>query len=382
VSGFTADIPEDLLHAVYEAAMDASKWDLFLEQWARSVPGTRCLLVRHDPSAHAGQIITSKETWEPVFVDAYNRHFGRVNPWLKNVSARPTGIVFPSELMCTVEELRRSEFYSDWVLPQKISSGAGVTIIQDSGRVMAISALFGNHSDEQKRLAAECMQRLVPHLQRAGAINRQLAGSAFRWQAAEEALNRLLVGVVIVADDLSAIFMNRSAEALLAKSDGIALTRSGKLAFADTDAARLLAELVRFPRKVSPGILSVPRPSREKPFALLVAPVTTAAPSVSVPLAEFRQARAILFIKDTGAVAAVPSETISDMFDLSRAEARLVKLLLDGHRLEDAAHLLGVSHNTVKTQLRSAFDKLGCSRQSDLVRLISSSLPHFVKQAD
>jgi DNA-binding CsgD family transcriptional regulator len=70
------------------------------------------------------------------------------------------------------------------------------------------------------------------------------------------------------------------------------------------------------------------------------------------------------------------------MFDLSRAEARLVKLLLDGHRLEDAAHLLGVSHNTVKTQLRSAFDKLGCSRQSDLVRLISSSLPHFVKQAD
>lgn len=374
-----SDITGDLLEAIYDAAMDASKWDAFLDRLAQSIPGTQSLLVLHDPLVRIGRIIPSTN-WDPSHVGAYNEHFGRINPWLRNVGSRPVGLVTPSELMCPVDELLRTEFYSDWLVPQKIRGGAGVTIFQEVGRVMAISTLFTGRSHERKSEAMARMQLLVPHLQRAAKINQQLAQTEFRWQAAEQALNRLLVGVVIVDEDLSALFSNLSADALIAKADGIGLTRSGRLALADTEAAELLARMVRQPQSGGLGILSIRRPSRERRFSMLVAPL----PAVDraegrVRPVEFKQARAILFIKDAAEIANVPGEVLSEMFDLSRAEARVVTTLLDGYRLEDAAAQLGVSHNTVKTQLPSVFAKLGCARQSDLIRLIASSLPHFIR---
>jgi DNA-binding CsgD family transcriptional regulator len=373
------DDTEGLLDAIYEAALDGSKWDIFLRQLARSMPGTRCTLVLHDPSTQTGQIPTTVG-WDPSYVASYNQYYASVNPWLENVNRWPVGLVVPSELRCPVPHLLRSEFYADWLQPQNITSGAGVTIIQDAGRFMALATLFAERSDEQRALAIARMQRLVPHLQRAAQVNRQLANSEFRWQAAEQALNRLLVGVVLVNDDLSIVFSNSNADALIAKADGISLARSGRLTLTDPDAANRLAHLVRHPEAADARVLSVRRPSGERPFTLLVAPLLSEGRSENPARpGEFRQARAMLFIKDTGETANVPSEVISAMFDLSPAEARLVKILLEGHRLEEIAVRLGVSHNTVKTQLKSVFEKLGCARQGDVIRLVSSSLPHFIR---
>ena len=54
-------------------------------------------------------------------------------------------------------------------------------------------------------------------------------------------------------------------------------------------------------------------------------------------------------------------------YDLSPAEARLVALLVEGNSLMQAAELAGISPNTAKSQLRSAFARTGFSRQADLV---------------
>jgi DNA-binding CsgD family transcriptional regulator len=75
----------------------------------------------------------------------------------------------------------------------------------------------------------------------------------------------------------------------------------------------------------------------------------------------------------------VSNEVLSALFDLSPAEARLVRTLLEGCGLRPAAELLGISLNTAKSQLKVVFDKLGCERQSDLVRVVTSSVLNFIK---
>ena len=62
---------------------------------------------------------------------------------------------------------------------------------------------------------------------------------------------------------------------------------------------------------------------------------------------------------------------LRESFGLTPAETRLAARLKDGLTLKEAAGELGVSINTVRNQLRAIFDKIGLSRQSDLIRALT-----------
>lgn len=61
------------------------------------------------------------------------------------------------------------------------------------------------------------------------------------------------------------------------------------------------------------------------------------------------------------------SEQVERTFNLTPAEARLCVTLAAGRSLDDMAALFHVSKNTVRTQLRAAFDKTGTHSQAELV---------------
>ena len=58
-------------------------------------------------------------------------------------------------------------------------------------------------------------------------------------------------------------------------------------------------------------------------------------------------------------------------FGLTVAETRLAAKLKEGLSLKEAAAALGVSFHTVRNQLRAVFDKVGLTRQSDLVKALT-----------
>lgn len=62
---------------------------------------------------------------------------------------------------------------------------------------------------------------------------------------------------------------------------------------------------------------------------------------------------------------------LRESFGLTPAETRLAARLKDGLTLKEASGELGVSINTVRNQLRAVFDKIGLSRQSDLIRALT-----------
>jgi DNA-binding CsgD family transcriptional regulator len=55
---------------------------------------------------------------------------------------------------------------------------------------------------------------------------------------------------------------------------------------------------------------------------------------------------------------------------LTPAECRVAILLADGHSPATIAEMVGVSRNTLKTQMSSIYGKTGTSRQAQLVRLL------------
>lgn len=66
--------------------------------------------------------------------------------------------------------------------------------------------------------------------------------------------------------------------------------------------------------------------------------------------------------------AQVPDDLLRAAFGLSAAEAGVLAALAAGMRPKEYAVQQGVAISTVRTQLSSLMEKMGCARQSDLVR--------------
>ena len=65
------------------------------------------------------------------------------------------------------------------------------------------------------------------------------------------------------------------------------------------------------------------------------------------------------------------SGTLTQLYGLTGAEARLASLLATGIRLDGAAERLRITRNTARNQLQSIFAKTGTTRQNEfLVRIL------------
>lgn len=118
--------------------------------------------------------------------------------------------------------------------------------------------------------------------------------------------------------------------------------------------------------------MSIVRPSGRKSFRILVTPIHRElfASAQTAPAA-------IVFIVDPERPFDTPIDMLAELFALSRAEARLGVLLLQDRSLGESAQELGVSLNTVRTQLKKLFEKTGTNRQRTLIRALLLSPAHL-----
>jgi DNA-binding CsgD family transcriptional regulator len=79
-----------------------------------------------------------------------------------------------------------------------------------------------------------------------------------------------------------------------------------------------------------------------------------------------------LILKKIGAPPAPDNDLLHVLFDLTPAEARLLRALAGGLRLQIYAENTGVQASTVRSQLRSIFVKTGTNRQSELLSIVAS----------
>jgi len=215
----------------------------------------------------------------------------------------------------------------------------------------------------------ELVRFLRPHIRRAYRLHSYLA--AFRKQRAslQSALDSLAMGVVLLARNGQVVTMNRAAERLLAENNGLQASHEGLRANRADESARLQqlvaeATATTASAELRPiGALTVSCRGRP-PLQLLVSPVH------GFDLDDAHPVRAIVFVSDPAQKVRPTYDTVRALFELTPAEYRVATLLVDGHGPTAIAKMVGVSRNTVKSQLASIYRKTGTSRQAQLVRLL------------
>ena len=146
--------------------------------------------------------------------------------------------------------------------------------------------------------------------------------------------------------------------------------RDGRLCVADRRAAAALHALTeRLRATPDTATLSVEpivvQREGKRPLVMTVLPIDGAART------PFLGARVLLTLTDLDADAQPDSLVVARAFGLSPAETRLALLIGSGTSPAEAADELGISRETVRSQLKGVFAKTGTHRQAELVALLA-----------
>jgi DNA-binding CsgD family transcriptional regulator/PAS domain-containing protein len=360
-----------LIDGIYRAAVEPEAWQEFVQELSAAYEGAAVLLATVLPGEarrrfHAGL----QDEHASQFLDQTIQGL----PWSSHFASRFLGRFGCIREVFPKLELRETGFYRDWMAPQMLAPEwhIGTTLSLDGdipvgGLMVFRQAAAGPFTSAD----LEFGDLLVSHLSRALEIHCKLSGIQRERLALAEAMDRLPTGVILLDADRQPVVRNDAADRILALDDGFRIEPSGPCASCARDNAAfqsLLADALEPPRGqqlAAAGFVMISRPSGRRSLPVMVTPLNAAPPGGSTS-----NLVVAIFIADPESGRISATEVLETLYSLTHSEAQLVRLLAQGHSLEEAASLRGVSINTARSHLKHAFAKTETSRQGELVRLV------------
>jgi DNA-binding CsgD family transcriptional regulator len=217
-----------------------------------------------------------------------------------------------------------------------------------------------------RRLVASLAKHLANGLQLRSTFQATCISNRFY----QEALDQLGISAIFINAAGQVVHTNHTAMSLLERKHGLCLRR-GKLAVSEGRSGDKLRALVR----------SLLGPDNQGPQGMclldeqgntLVQIVGRSLPGHDTP--DLNRPTAVLLVTPYRNAASEPSaELIRDLFGLTEREARIAGLLTQGYDMHEAAVVLEVSVNTVKTHLRGIFVKMGYNNQAQVISALQNS---------
>ena len=259
----------------------------------------------------------------------------------------------------SAEERAALPVYRDFLIPRGVDAAAGSVFqgVHDDAIVLTLEH-FGSH--EQAAAALPFLDRLRPALGRALSLTSSL--SRGRAADAVSALNLAGVAAAVVSEDgrlraANERFTTRMGDRIIDRTSGLRFAdRFLQDRYAGALAAIGVGAVLRS--------VAVPATAEHAAVVFHLLPLKRGARDV------FGWDGVLLLLAE-GANASVPgADLLRMLFDLTPAEARLTRLLVEGRTAAEAAALIGVTEATARTHLRRVFTKTGVRRQTELVRLL------------
>lgn len=281
----------------------------------------------------------------------------------------------PEELMPD-GEFFRTELYLQFLKPHNLRYLLGRDVVRDELLRVKISLERTADQEPFSQRERALLEAIAPHLQRAIRLReRHEQGNHMRFFF-EEAMAKLAIGCLMMDGRGRVVSINPWARRLIEQNDALSV-RNGRLRAVDSVDGRALnkaieSALVQRMRGAGPGRGTALRLESAPGMAVLdlvVKPLardslleSTSSPAVVVYMNDCRRPGIEL---DPGALAA--------MYGLTHCESQIGALLAKGTCLSEVAERLHVSINTVKTHLRGIYEKLGTSKQAQVVARLNHS---------
>lgn len=364
------DQERTLVSEIYAAGLDPLRWPHVMERLGRAYGEVKTHIFGY---RSGGEIVHVNATWgyEPSALEAFGAYYGRMNPWAPGFVGGPIGRAIPARQMLADDELKKTEFYHDWVLPiGNAYRGGGIVLAREPGGAL----LFGGNLHEKdaeylEPLWLDLVNRVAPAIRQAVEVSRRLAGLTLENLLLRSGVAPEGAAVVLLARNRRILHANPLAESLLAQGRLLRTTPLGALAplpaaGVEQTFAKALQALFQSGRGTEPFGLNAQTTARLLPVDTSVIPLAPFGPL-------WRESGTVaMLLVTTKPESAGATGLIMSTLGLTESEAAVAEGITDGQTPAELALARQTSIHTIRNQLKSALFKTGSRRQSELAVLI------------
>jgi DNA-binding CsgD family transcriptional regulator len=359
-----------LIEASYAAALDPQDWHTFTRLFARSLDSAACLYyVPQGVQAYTHTL--SSAGFDPAYAQSYNDYYAAKNVLVERADHKREPVLLGGDVISTAA-LHRTEFFGDWMQPQKFHSAINIRLGTEASSMMSIAVMRPQGSGSFDTADKIALQRLVPHLRRSHDISTRLRNLQLQAAAGSSICHRLQLSSCVVDEGLRVLHLSANAERLLDGGHGIRINQdtiqlSHPLAH---DRLRKAVAAATSHCMAREGSFLRLEPGRKLSVGVHVCPVSDYPGSAQL----LPRPAALLLFSDPGNPPRLNEAELRRRFALTRAEVRLAIQLCRGLSVEDAALQNSVRVSTVRSHLHTLLTKTEAKRQADVVRMLLTDM--------
>jgi len=263
------------------------------------------------------------------------------------------------------EEIARDPFHQEFITPAGFSSFAGVVLAKTPDLMLSTSIYRLPGQGVYQRDEIALINHLIGYLRGASELALRVGATSSRHLA--EAWGSAGHPLALIGREGRVIYMNDRLERLI--GDGV-LIKGGRLRSWHADSDRALAAAVDAVTHHDGALrepfnaVVVPRRNGRRGLVIRLVPVVGQAHDI------LHLASAIAILTDLEAQLVGPSEQLlTQAFAFTPAEARLARQIASGETLPAIARAEKISRETLRSRLKTIFEKTGTSRQAELALL-------------
>jgi DNA-binding CsgD family transcriptional regulator len=348
---------------IYEAAIVPEKWQAVLDRLAKIADAEGTLLFAAGPGVPRW---LSSEAIQPTMEEWIASKWYLDNPRGQRLVPIEEPRFLTDLDAFTAEEIDASDFYTELLRPRGLGWCVGTSIRSPAGDTLVFSIEKAHSKGPVPRTIAEQLDHLRPHLARASLLSGRLGLD--RAKSTVATLEAIGLPAAALTPNGRVVSANTG---FLANEPSIRIGAGNAIQLASAPAQALLMEAVANAGNPA-GRIGKSIPVRSKgPEPAFVAHVV---PLCGGGLDVFTGALSIVFVTSMVPSASPAPSLLQALFDLTPAEARTASQITEGRSVEQMSSATGLSQNTIRTHLKSVFQKTGVERQAELVSLLSVSL--------
>lgn len=366
----TLEAFSELLETLYAAPLDTSIWGRFLDLLCEATGSRGTYLFMADSMlgfsirAQGGGAIASPTLEE--YHDNYASTDPYKGPLIRLGRSGRVGLIDCDELLPR-EQFLRSPMFQNIIQPSGLEWPGLMLLHCDVRRFEAISLWRTAEQGPMTRDANRLLELLFPHLRLAMDLRHALGVADEAVQRAGAVADVSQAPTLLVSSEGMILHANRAAEDLLRDGNGLE-RRGGALLGTNVTAVRLLQSVIRdaarpmqaFGSPVARPVV-IPREHGRSPLTLIASPV------------RYRSVRnaVLVVVSDPDRPVRTPEDVLREVYGFTAAEIDIASGLLTGYSLEEIALLRDVAEGTVRSQLKRIFQKVGVSRQGELIKVLT-----------
>ena len=365
----------DLIGAIYDCVITPERWTEVLDEICAAFGfATGALSVASLTNMRAGVNAVSGSDLAQMAQNgiAYGPDIIELWGGVERIQQYPLGEPIVQSQAVRQEIISGNRYYREWAMPKGLFDAVAVGLVRD--RMMVGNAIFSQHQSAGPIGDAQLdgLRVLAPHIRRAVTISNLFDMKTVEAATFAATVEALTVGVVLADEDSKIVHANAAATAMLAAGDPI-VERQGRIAVQSAATTSTLQSAVAQAAKDEATLgqkgigIPIPRASGD-PLVIHVLPLRRSHMRSGLN----QRAAAALFVASASGPPRLPHDALNQLYDLTPAEIRIFELICEGQTRADISESLGISVSTVKSHLFHVFEKTGCRRQVDLVRLAKS----------